>query len=56
MTIVVDHEIDIDELVEPISKLDHDRIFEFIANLEKAVCNEKFLIQLRDYFIEEAEG
>ena len=46
-------EIDLDDLVEDISVLDDDTIFNFIKNLNLTVANYNFTKKLRDHFVKE---
>ena len=46
-------EIDLDDLVEDISVLDDDTIFNFIKNLDLIVADYSFTKRLRDHFVKE---
>ena len=46
-------EIDLDDLVEDISVLDDDTIFNFIKNLDLTVADYSFTKRLRDHFVKE---
>ena len=46
-------DLDLDDLVEDISVLDDDTIFNFIKNLDLTVADYSFTKRLRDHFVKE---